>query len=434
MTTRLWCEWAWLGGEAVEPGVVVEIDGESIVSVQPDVAGCPSDAIPRPGVTLPGLVNAHSHVFHRALRGRTHGGKGSFWTWREQMYGLAALLDPDSLYGLARATYAEMALAGVSTVGEFHYVHHDVGGRRYSDRNAMGHALIAAARDVGLRLVLIDACYLEGGVGRPLEGVQLRFGDGSMQAWAERVEALEASPGVEVAAAIHSARAVSPGDMKEVARWAADHSVPLHAHVSEQPAENQACLDAYGSTPTQLLHDAGALACDFTAVHAIHVTDADAALLGGSKVCICPTTERDLADGIAPSGRLRDAGAVLAVGSDSNAVIDLLEEARGIELDTRLATGERGTHPAAELLGAATARAVLAAGAAADLTTIGLGSARLAGTIGADLLGAITFSATASDVTHVMVGGREVVRDGAHVSIDVAADLDRAVRAAWRER
>ena len=434
MTTRLWCEWAWLGGEAAEPGVVVAIDGESIVSVQPDVARCPSDAVPRPGVTLPGLVNAHSHVFHRALRGRTHGGKGSFWTWRDQMYGLAALLDPDSLYALGRATYAEMALAGVTTVGEFHYVHHDVGGRRYADPNAMGHALIAAARDVGLRLVLIDACYLEGGVGRPLEGVQLRFGDGSVHAWAERVDALEASPGVEVAAAIHSARAVSPGDMKEVARWAADHSAPLHAHVSEQPAENQACLDAYGSTPTQLLYDAGALACDFTAVHAIHVTDGDAGLLGGSTVCVCPTTERDLADGIAPSGRLRDAGAVLAVGSDSNAVIDLLEEARGIELDTRLATGERGTHPAAELLGAATGRAVLAAGAAADLITIGLGSVRLAGTMGADLLGAVTFSATASDVSHVMVGGREVVRDGAHVSIDVAGDLDRAVRAAWGER
>ncbi len=434
MTTRLWCEFAWLGGDTVEPGVVVEIDGESIASVRPRVAMCPSDATRRPGVTIPGLVNAHSHVFHRALRGRTHGGKGSFWTWRDQMYELAALLDPDALHALARATYGEMALAGVTTVGEFHYVHHDADGHRYADPNAMGNALIAAASDVGLRLVLIDACYLEGGIGRPLDGVQLRFGDGSVRAWVDRVDALEAGPGVQVAAAIHSVRAVSPPDMKEVSRWAAERSVPLHAHVSEQPAENRACVDAYGATPTQLLHDAGALACEFTAVHAIHLTDADIGLLGGSTVCVCPTTERDLADGIAPSGRLRDAGAGLAVGSDSNAVIDLLEEARAIELDTRLATGERGTHPAAELLGAATGAAALEAGAAADLVTIGLGSARVAGTAAGDLLGAVTFAATASDVTHVIVRGREVVRDGAHVSIDVAAELDRAVRVAWRER
>ena len=143
-------------------------------------------------MTIPGFVNAHSHVFHRALRARTHGGKGSFWAWRDQMYELAALLDPDTLHALARATYGEMALAGITTVGEFHYVHHDTGGRRYGDPNAMSHAVIAAARDAGLRIVLIDACYLEGGIGRALEGVQLRFGDGSVHAWADRVDALDA--------------------------------------------------------------------------------------------------------------------------------------------------------------------------------------------------------------------------------------------------
>jgi formiminoglutamate deiminase len=432
--SRLWCEWAWLGGEHVESGVLIEIDGAQIGSVTAGVSSCPGDAERRAGVTIPGFVNAHSHVFHRALRARTHGGKRSFWAWRDQMYELAALLDPDTLHTLARATYGEMALAGITTVGEFHYVHHDTGGRRYGDPNAMSHAVIAAARDAGLRIVLIDACYLEGGIGRALEGVQLRFGDGSVHAWADRVDALDAGPHVQVAGAIHSVRAVSPMDMKEVARWAAERSAPLHAHVSEQPAENAACIDAYGATPTQLLHDAGALGADFTAVHAIHLDDPDVALLGGSTVCLCPTTERDLADGIASSGQLRDAGAMLTVGSDSNAVVDIFEEARGIELDTRLATGERGIHPAVELLAAATGGATLVPGAKADLVTIGVSSPRLAGTPINALLEALTFAATADDVTDVMVAGHEVVRDRAHISIDVAAELDRAVRAAWRER
>ncbi len=354
MTRRLWCERAWLGGDdveaGVEPGVVLEIEGDSVSSVTTGVSSCPSDAIRRPGVTVPGLVNAHSHVFHRALRGRTQRGAGSFWTWRAQMYDLASRLDPDSLHALARATYAEMALAGITTVTEFHYLHHDTGGRRYADPNAMGHAVIAAAEEVGVRLLLVDACYLEGGIGRPLEGVQLRFGDGTAQAWADRVDAIEVRGHAQMGAAIHSVRAVAPGDMEHVVGWARSHVAPLHAHVSEQPAENAACLDAYGLSPTQVLHEAGALGSRFTAVHAIHVTDDDIRLLQGSTACVCPTTERDLADGIAPSGRLRDGGVDLAVGSDSNAVIDLLEEARAIELDTRLASGERGTHSALELL------------------------------------------------------------------------------------
>ena len=432
MTTALWCEWAWLGGDSIEPGILIRIDGELIVSVDP-VAVCPSDALRRTGVTLPGLRNAHSHAFHRALRGRTHGTTGSFWTWREQMYELATRLDPDSLHALARATYGEMVLAGITTVSEFHYVHHDVAGRRYSHSNAMGAALIEAARDAGVRLELVDACYLEGGIGQPLEGVQLRFGDGSVDAWAERVDAIDGRE-TRVAVAIHSVRALAPPDMKEVARFAIEQQVPLHAHVSEQRAENEACLEAYGMTPTQLLHDAGALDAAFTAVHAIHLTDADIEMLRNATVCLCPTTERDLADGIAPSGRLRDAGAAIAMGSDSNAVIDPFEEARAVELDTRLATGARGIHPAAELLGAATGGARLVAGGPADLVTVGLGSVRFAGVAPGYLLAAVVFGATAADVTDVIVAGRGIVRDGAHVSIDVAVELERAVRHVWRER
>lgn len=443
MTQSLWCEWAWLGGEGAESGVVIEIDGDRIASVTAGIASCPPGGVRRDGVTLPGLVNAHSHVFHRALRGRTNRGAGSFWTWREQMYELAALLDPDTMYALARATYGEMALAGITTVGEFHYLHHGAGGEGYADPNAMSRAIAAAARGAGVRVTVIDACYLEGGIGRPVEGVQRRFSDGSVDAWADRVAALDASDEVRVAAAIHSVRAVPPLAMEEVAQWAHERWLPLHAHVSEQPAENAACLEAYGKTPTRLLHDAGASGSSFTAVHAVHVTDEDLADLRGATACVCPTTERDLADGIAPSGRMRDAGLELALGSDSNAVIDLFEEARAVELDARSATGSRGTHTAAALLHAATAggarslgwddAGIIATGALADLVTVGLDSVRLAGVPGAEVVNGVVFAGAAGDVTHVIVGGKEIVRDGDHVTIDVATELRQAVRDAWRE-
>ena len=188
-------------------------------SVTTGVSSCPVDATRRAGVTLPGFVNAHSHVFHRALRGRTQRGAGSFWTWRAQMYDLASRLDPDSFHALARATYAEMALAGITTVTEFHYLHHDTGGRRYADPNAMGHAVIAAAEEVGLRLLLVDACYLEGGIGRPLEGVQLRFGDGTAARVGRARSTRSMCVGMRsVGAAIHSVRAVAPADMEQVVR------------------------------------------------------------------------------------------------------------------------------------------------------------------------------------------------------------------------
>ena len=444
MTQLLWCEWAWLGGEAAEPGVAIEIDGDRIASVTPGTAACPPDAVRREGLTLPGLVNAHSHVFHRALRGRTNRGAGSFWTWREQMYELAALLDPDTMYALARATYGEMALAGMTTVGEFHYLHHDVGGRRYADPNAMSHAIVAAARDAGIRVTLIDACYLEGGIGRAVEGVQLRFSDGSVDAWAERVACLRVAGGCADGRGHPQRAGGSP--RRHGSRslgWALERSLPLHSHVSEQPAENAACLEAYGVTPTRLLHDAEGCGSSFTAVHAVHITEDDLADLRGATVCLCPTTERDLADGIAPSGQFREAGVALALGSDSNAVIDLFEEARAVELDTRSATGVRGTHTAGALLHAATVGGAMAlgwddagtirAGAFADFVTVGVDSVRLAGLPGADVVNGVVFAGAAGDVTHVMVGGREIVRDGEHVTIDVSADLHRAVRAAWRE-
>ena len=432
-----WCELAWLGGERAEAGVVVEVEDGRITAVRAGAPAPPAGSTRLDGLTIPGLANAHSHAFQRALRGRTHGGSGSFWTWREQMYALADRLDPGSYRTLARATFAEMALAGVTSVGEFHYVHHGPAGARYKDPNEMGRAVIDAASDAGIRMTLLDACYLHGGIGEPPSPSQMRFSDGDADAWAERVDALEESERVRVGAAIHSVRAVDPESAAIVAAWARERGRPLHAHVSEQPAENDACLDAYGRTPTGVLHDAGALDAEFTAVHVTHPHDDDLSLLAGSSVCACPTTERDLADGIGPMRRM---SARLVLGTDSHAMIDLFEEARAVELDERLATGERGLHSASALLHAATAdghaclgwpdAGRIAPGARADLVTVGLDGVRLAGTSADHALEALVFAAGAADVRHVIVDGHQLVSNGRHTVLDVARELHLAVAGA----
>ena len=432
-----WCELAWLGDSPAVSGVLISVEGERIASVEAGVAP-PSDAERLPGLTLPGLANAHSHAFQRALRGRTHAGSGSFWTWREQMYALAGTVDPDGYLALARATFGEMALAGVTVVGEFHYLHHGPGGVPYDDPNAMGHAVLRAASEAGLRITLIDACYLRGGFSEELDEVQKRFSDGDADAWVRRVDGIDNE--ARVGAAIHSVRAVDPAAAGIVASWAVDRSAPLHAHVSEQPAENDGCLAAHGLSPTGVLAEAGALGERFTAVHATHLTDVDVAMLGDARVtcCLCPTTERDLADGIGPARRLREAGARLSLGSDSHAVIDLLEEARAVELDERLATRQRGSHSAVDLLMAATADGYrclgwddggrIEPGALADLVTVRLDSVRLAGTGPSSAIESVLFAGSAADVRHVMVGGRFIVRDGAHVDLDVPRELAAAAR------
>jgi formiminoglutamate deiminase len=441
---RLWCEHAWLGGPRASRDVLLDVDDGWITRVEPG-ASAPGQGVERvPGLTLPGLVNAHSHAFHRALRGRTQGETGSFWTWRDRMYELAARLTPTTFERLATAAFGEMALAGVTTVGEFHYLHHGPGGEPYDDPNLMGHALVRAAMAAGVRLTLLDACYLRGGLDQPLSGAQQRFGDGTADRWMTRLAAfVPGTANVRVGAAAHSVRAVAPADLERVAAWADARGAVLHAHVSEQPAENEACLAAYGETPTGLLAAAGALGPRFTAVHATHLTAGDLGLLGGASasVCLCPTTERELADGVGPAAALTAAGSPLCLGSDSQAVVDLFEEARAVELDERLLSRQRGLHVAADLLTAATrAGAVsldwpeageLTTGAAADLVVVDLTGVRLAGTPDEALLDAAVFAGSAADVAHVMVDGRWVVRNGRHVRLDVPHLLDHAVRAAW---
>ncbi|MFB6395522.1 amidohydrolase family protein, partial [Polymorphospora sp. 2-325] len=208
--TRWHAAYAWLDGRTgPDPDVLIEVTEGRFTAIDAGVPA-PPDATRLAGLVLPGLANTHSHAFHRALRGRTHTGGGTFWTWRERMYDVATRLDPDSYLALARATYAEMALAGITCVGEFHYLHHAPDGRPYADPNAMGAALVEAAAQAGVRLTLLDTCYLTATVdGKPLAGPQLRFGDGDAAGWAARVDAFRpAGDHARLGAAIHSVRAV----------------------------------------------------------------------------------------------------------------------------------------------------------------------------------------------------------------------------------
>jgi formiminoglutamate deiminase len=359
------------------------------------------------------------------------------------MYVLADRLDPDRYLALARAVYAEMALAGITAVGEFHYLHHHRSGRRYSDPNAMGHALVQAAADAGIRLTLLDACYLAGGLGPdgplPLDEVQKRFSDGDVERWASRVASLRLPQHARSGAAIHSVRAVPVAALAQVAT--ASSGRPLHVHVSEQPAENVACLEAYGLTPAALLGEQGVLGTATTAVHATHLTDADVELVGSrsTSVCVCPTTERDLADGIGPSRRLADAGSPICLGTDQHAVVDLLDEARSLEMDERLSSGERNRFTQVELLAALTTAGHRCLGwadageirprARADLVEVRLDTVRTAGTDPAQAL----MWATAADIDTVVVDGQVVVEDACHVLGDVGALLAGAIEPLWAD-
>jgi len=423
-------ERAWAAGE-VRDDVRVEVEDGRFTLVEP--GGRRDGATRLPGLTLPGFANTHSHAFHRVLRSRTQAERGTFWTWRDQMYAVAARLDPDTYFDLAKATYREMVAAGMTSVGEFHYLHHRPDGRPYGDPNAMGHALIAAAAEAGIRLTLLDTLYLSSGFGKAPTGVQVRYDDKSASQWAHRVQAIK--PGdAKLGAAIHSVRAVPVGELTTLMAWAGWK--PLHVHLSEQVAENEACQAAHGCTPTELLHDHGVLGPLTSAVHATHLTSRDIKLLGssGTFAAFCPTTERDLGDGVGPSRALAAAGSRLTLGSDSHAVIDHFEEMRAVEMDERLATQERGHWSAAELLDAATVTGheslgwsdagTIAVGCRADLVTVDTTSPRTAGT-GAGAETAV-YAAGARDVRQVVVEGRVAyTRDDAE---DVGRALDLAIR------
>lgn len=453
---QFWCAHAVVGGQVgghVSDGVLVTVADGRFTTVELGVPA-PAGARRLNGLTVPGMANAHSHAFHRALRSHTQAEQGTFWTWRNIMYRAAERLNPDNYHRLARAVFGEMVLAGITAVGEFHYVHHGPDGTPYNNPNAMGSAVLAAAREAGIRINLLDTLYLYGGLGdgrgansgyTAPEGVQRRYSDGNAEAWVDRVDGLasasDLTDGQVLGCAVHSVRAVDSEAMATVAAWAEATNSVVHAHVSEQVAENEACSAVLGRTPVQVLADAGILGPRFCAVHATHLTDGDIALLGStdSGVCFCPTTERDLGDGIGPAPELRTAGVELSLGSDSHAVIDHFEEARALELNERLRSEQRGLFKAPDLLAMATNvghrhlgwsdAGRIEVGARADLVEIDLNSVRTAGSSPELGIEAAVFAATTADVRTVVVDGVEVVVDGRHRSLDVAAELTASISA-----
>ncbi|HXH36482.1 MAG TPA: formimidoylglutamate deiminase [Plantibacter sp.] len=426
----VWAATAIIDGAVVDGVRFIADDGGRIVSAAHGVE--PQDGDRQFGTVVPGMGNAHSHAFHRLLRGRTHADGGDFWVWREAMYAAATSLDPGHYRRVARAVFGEMLVCGWTAVGEFHYVHHQTDGTPYPTAHAMELAVAAAAQDVGIRLTLLDTVYLTSGLGpsgapgAPLRPEQLAFGDGHAEGWIARWSALrEALAGsssssglVTLGAALHSVRAV-PVDAIRTILAGLPTDVPLHVHVSEQPQENTDTIAATGLTPTGVLAELGALTDRISLVHATHLSDADIALIGasGATVVMCPTTEADLGDGIGPARRLADAGARIAVGSDQNAVIDPFLELRGLEAGERLASGRRGRFTPAELLAAGSfggyasiglGRHALAVGDPLDLVEVDTTSVRTTGGNPEQL----ALTATASDVRRVIVGGRLVAERG----------------------
>jgi formimidoylglutamate deiminase len=490
-----------LGGNRFRAGLALvtnAVTGRIVSVTRDDEHGAARVVRLKNRALLPGMVNAHSHAFQRVIRGRTEfraSAHDTFWTWREQMYSAAVRLTPEGIYDASRMAFLEMALGGITTVGEFHYLHHNADGTPYDDPNLLAKQVVRAARDVGIRIALLRVAYARSGFNAPTNERQSRFITGDPHDFIKHADALRAElardderergeraveqgteshhaarlatawPGV----APHSVRAVPLGYWREVAAYARAHRLPVHAHVAEQPAEVEACRAEHGRTPVALLNDEGLIDERFTAVHAIHITAGEARALAGARghVCACPTTERNLGDGIVPADLLFNANVSVALGTDSHAQIDLLEDARELELNLRLAKLSRAilapeesneksdaasendldqspsqtSSLAARLFECATVNGASSVGAqagaleaerAADFFTVDLNDPSIAGANEDDLLSSIVFALTRAAVRDVIVGGKLVVEEGRHVSqAEIVARFATLQRGLW---
>jgi formimidoylglutamate deiminase len=379
---------------------------------------------------FPGFVNAHSHSFQRLIRGKSESRVTSgrdFWSWRGTMYHAAANLDPQDVYDVARMAFLEMLLSGTTTVGEFHYLHNAPDGKPYDDPNLLSKQIIAAAQSVGIRLVLLRSAYLRAGFELPPDPGQTRFYETAEQFLTNMETLRKQYPELLLGAAPHSLRAVPLGPLKEIAAWTRRQKLPVHMHVAEQVAENEACLREHGATPVALLHREGLLGQHFTAVHAIHITPQEIKDLADSKatICSCPTTERNLGDGILAADQVMRAGIPVALGSDSQAQIDPLEDARQLDYHLRLEQEQRaildqiGGQPLAQrLFECATINGARALGVnpdpAKDYFTVDPDDVSIAGHSESDLLPLAVFTLNRSAICDVVVNGHLVVRDHRH--------------------
>ena len=419
--------------------------------------------LPRRAI-LPGMVNAHSHVFQRVIRGKTEhrtSQRDSFWSWREMMYSAATRLKPEDIYDVSRMAFLEMALSGITAVGEFHYLHHAPDGKPYDDPNLLAKEVIRAAGDMGLRIALLRVAYARSGFETEANPKQFRFIEADSEIYLRNLETLaksvrsptvregkltnqaladaRASDTVWIGIAPHSIRAVPLPYLKEVVAYADEHDLKVHMHVAEQPAEVSACIEEHGRTPVALLVTEGLLSERFTAVHAIHVTPKAIPSFArtGAMVCACPTTERNLGDGVVPAEEYLKNGVAICLGTDSHTQIDLLEDARELEYHLRLQKLERAVldHQsqvsslksqalASLLFDCATvngARSIgapsgsLEAGKPADFFTLDLDDPSVAGASTDDLLPAIVFSSSRAAVREVVVSGKPIVSEGQHL-------------------
>jgi formimidoylglutamate deiminase len=411
---------------------------------------------------LPGLINVHSHSFQRVIRGRTEHRTSSqtdtFWTWRESMYHAANLLSPDAIYHAARMAFLEMVFAGITTVGEFHYLHHAPGGTPYDDRNLLALQILRAAAEVGVRIALLRVAYVRAGWRKPNDPRQARFITPQVDQFLADTDRLRAAipnvcrPGhAWVGLAPHSVRAVPLDYLHQVSSYARTNDLPLHMHVSEQPAEVEACIGEFSLRPVELLYRHNLMDSRFTGVHAIHITADEIGYLAKSKatVCACPTTERNLGDGILPADALYDAGAGIAFGSDSNVQIDSLEDARSLEYHLRLERLQRvvlapdqtrdslarrlfasATEAGAASLGAPGGR--LEVNRQADFFTVDLNDLSIAGADPESLMSHIVFSLERTAICDVCVGGKLILHDGSHpLERDIVTKFAAVQKEVW---
>ncbi|RDV37090.1 formimidoylglutamate deiminase [Bradymonadaceae bacterium TMQ3] len=398
---------------------------------------------------VPGQVNAHSHAFQRVMRGLSERrdparSDDDFWTWREAMYGVALSLSAEEVEAAARLAFWEMARAGITHVGEFHYVHHRPDGAPYEDPNELAHRVIAAAQAVGIRITLLRVAYHSGDIGKVAQPRQRRFIEPDVATYLRRLAALEErwgkTPGVSLGSAPHSIRAVDRSWVEAIAEFCSERQMVIHSHVCEQPAEIAASKRAYGMGPVEVLHEWAGLNPRWTLVHGTHMSERELAIVAETRptICACPTTERNLGDGFLPARELVSAGVPIALGSDSHTVIDPWEEMRLVEYHERLRAQARNVLPACDPQGRIESAAVLwemgsvggaralgrsvsgrvEVGQPADFVALDLQSPSLWGASAATLLDHIVLSMSASAVRHTVVAGRLIIEDRRHVHED----------------
>jgi formimidoylglutamate deiminase len=423
-----------------EANVGIEIDGRGVITKMGPLEHMgPVDLSLQGRILLPGFVNTHSHAFQRLLRGRTQHrlqGENNFWSWRNVMFEVASKLDPEGMYIASRQAFLEMALCGITSVGEFHYIHHQPSGLPYANPSIMAESIAQAAHEVGIRVCLLRTIYLQGNFGIPPNAHQKRFADTDLDASWRCIEAMIdalshlRSPLLSWGLAAHSLRAVSIEDLIGI-KTNASH-LPIHIHVSEQPKEVNDCIDFYGTSPVNLLARSGILDSGTTLIHATHLYPGEIEHIAqqGAQVCICPSTEADLGDGHAPAAELHEQGVPISLGSDGQTLTSIQAEASRLEMHERLRHQKRNilvspntpatahtllevaTRHGANALDLSTGQ--IAVGKMADFVAYNLADPSLITANEEHLLEHIIYSSDSRAVQEVIVGGKVIISEGMH--------------------